>query len=126
MCVCVGGGVLLPEMWTKYAMNSNFMMSLTHEGADSTTRLCFNFFFEFWDFGNWHGDLRAQCILHTIFDLCTLKYMYLRTHNLQSCNVEFPHHPAFCTASMYLENVNHAVLQEGGGIRPNPLNLPRA
>ena len=38
VCLCVQaravgqecGGGLLPEMWTKYAMNSNFMMSLIH------------------------------------------------------------------------------------------------
>ena len=41
--------------------------------------LCFDFFFKFWDIKNWHIDLHVEYILHTIFDLCTLKYMYLRT-----------------------------------------------
>ena len=116
-------GVLLPEMWTKirhefqlYDVTDTLRRRLDYNVG--LPELCFDIFFEFWDLKKWQVDLHVECILRTIFDLCTLKYNVLRTLYLRSCNIEFPRRPSFCTACMHLENMDHA----GEGVRPNPPN----
>ena len=74
-----------------------------------------------------HIDLHVECILRTIFDLCTLSTCMCVLYSLRSCSVEFPHHPAFCAACMHLVNVDYAVLLGGGGSfvqTPGPPHRP--